>query len=57
MVKAPQLGRKDRTMVEAKVKAEHRVRVSVRARVVRKALASKRVRTAGFQLFQCITTG
>ena len=57
MVKAPQPGRKDCTMVEAKVKAEHRVRVSVRARVVRKAPASKRVRTARFQLFQCITTG
>ena len=57
MVKAPQLGRKDRTMVEAKVKAEHRVMVSVRARVVRKAPASKGVRTARFQLFQCITKG
>jgi len=55
MEKAPQLGRKDLAMVEAKVKAEHRARVSVSARAVRKAPASKAERTARFRPFQCIT--
>jgi len=59
MAKAPQLGRKGFTMVEAvvKVKAEHRARVLVGARAVRKAPASKAVCTARFQPFQCITKG
>jgi len=46
-------------MVEAvvKVKAERRARVSVRARAVRKAPASKAARTGRFEPFQCITKG
>jgi len=61
MEKAPQLGRKGLKMVEAvvKVKAEQgaRVKVRVSARAVRKAPASKAVRIARFQPFQCITKG
>jgi len=48
MVKAPQLGHKDLAMVKAVVKVKHRARVSVRARAVRKAPASKAVCTARF---------
>lgn len=52
MEKAPQMGRKGLMMVEAVVKvkrpSEHRARVSVSARAVRKAPASKTVRTARF---------
>jgi len=57
--KGPQLGGKGLRMVEAvvKVKAEHRARVPVGARAVRKAPASRAVRTARFQPFQCITKG
>jgi len=60
IAKALQLERKDLVMVEAvvKVKAEQRAKVSVSARAVRKVPArSKAVRTARFQLFQCITKG
>ena len=59
MVQAPQMGQKGLAMVKAvvKIKAEHRARVSVGVRAVRKAPASKAVRTARFQLFQCKTKG
>lgn len=57
MEKAPQLGRKGLEMVEAKVKAEHRARVSVSARAVRKAPASKAERAARFRPVECVTNG
>ena len=56
MAKAPQMGEKGLKMVKSvvKMKVEHRASVSAVARAVRKAPASKAVRTARFQPFQCI---